>query len=63
MKKGISAAGRFNYLYSDEELQELAEPVKQLARRTKEVHAMFNNCYEDKAVQNAKRCMELLGVS
>jgi uncharacterized protein YecE (DUF72 family) len=37
--------------------------VKQLARRTKEVHAMFNNCYEDKAVQKAKRCMELLGVS
>jgi uncharacterized protein YecE (DUF72 family) len=49
-KRNVGAAERFNYLYSEEELQELSEPVRRLASQTKQIHAMFNNCYEDKAV-------------
>jgi uncharacterized protein YecE (DUF72 family) len=29
--------------------------VRRLAAQTKQVHAMFNNCYEDKAVRNARQ--------
>jgi uncharacterized protein YecE (DUF72 family) len=59
-KRNISAAERFNYLYSEEELVELGEPVRRLATTTKQVHAMFNNCYEDKAVRNARQFQEML---
>ncbi len=60
-KKGLkSSAERFNYLYLDEELQKFAEPVKALSRQARQVHAMFNNCYEDKAQRNATRFMELI---
>jgi uncharacterized protein YecE (DUF72 family) len=62
MKKGLpTSALRFNYLYSESELESLAAPVRDLAERTKQVHAMFNNCYEDKAVVNARQFRELLG--
>jgi uncharacterized protein YecE (DUF72 family) len=61
-KKGLpSSALRFNYLYSEEELRGLSEPVQELAKETKQVHAMFNNCYEDKAQVNARQFRELLG--
>jgi uncharacterized protein YecE (DUF72 family) len=59
-KRNISAAERFNYLYSEDELAELSEPVRRLAGTTKQVHAMFNNCYEDKAVHNARQFAGLL---
>lgn len=59
-KRNISAAQRFNYLYSEKELVELSEPVRRLAGATKQVHAMFNNCYEDKAVRNARQFLEML---
>jgi tetratricopeptide (TPR) repeat protein len=51
---------RFNYLYSEDELQEFVEPVEQLARQSKQVHVMFNNCYEDKAQVNARKFMAML---
>jgi uncharacterized protein YecE (DUF72 family) len=60
-KRKITAAERFDYLYSEEELQEFVEPVQRLAEQTKAVHAIFNNCYEDKAVQNAQQFAAMLG--
>jgi uncharacterized protein YecE (DUF72 family) len=61
MKKGLpTSALRFNYLYSNEELQGFVEPVNRLGSETKQVHAMFNNCYEDKAQVNARQFMEML---
>jgi uncharacterized protein YecE (DUF72 family) len=59
-KKGISTAERFNYLYSEEELRSWAGSVGQLARRTKEMHVLFNNCYQDRAVVNARQMGMLL---
>lgn len=60
-KKGLpTSALRFNYLYSDDELAEFVEPVKRLAAESKQVHAMFNNCYSDNAQVNARRFREML---
>lgn len=59
-KRGIGPAERFNYLYTKHELQEWAARVKHLADRTKQVHILFNNCYEDKAVSNARQFRMML---
>jgi uncharacterized protein YecE (DUF72 family) len=48
-----SAAERFNYLYSDEELEELASKVKALEGNVERVHVLFNNCHGGKGVRNA----------
>ncbi len=42
-KRGGSAAERFDYLYSEEELQEWVEPLRELAGEAKEAYAFFNN--------------------
>jgi uncharacterized protein YecE (DUF72 family) len=54
-RPGLLASGRFNYLYSQEELQEWAPKVKNLAEKTGMLHVLFNNCYDDKAIRNAKQ--------
>ena len=54
-KKGISVAERFNYLYSEDELREWVPGIKGLAARTRQLHVLFNNCYADKAVVNARQ--------
>ena len=42
-KRGGSAAERFDYLYSDEELAEWAEAIRPLAEEAENAYAMFNN--------------------
>ena len=42
-KRTGSAAERFDYLYSEEELEEWVEPLKELAGESDSVYAMFNN--------------------
>jgi uncharacterized protein YecE (DUF72 family) len=59
-KKNITAAERFDYLYSERELEELAPRVQELSRGARQVHAMFNNCYADKATTNAQQFLEML---
>ena len=59
-KKGISAAERFNYLYSDEELEELAGSVNRLGGHARELHVLFNNCYRDNAQRNALNLQALM---
>ncbi len=41
--RGRSAAERFDYLYSDEELLEWVEPLRELAGATEEAYVVFNN--------------------
>ncbi len=48
-----SAAERFRYLYSDEELETLASQVAPLCREARETHLLMNNCYRDYGVRNA----------
>jgi uncharacterized protein YecE (DUF72 family) len=59
-KKGIGPAERFNYLYSEEELKPWAEKIAELAKQTREMHVLFNNCYQDKAVVNARQISLML---
>ena len=42
-KRGGSAAERFDYLYSDEELDEWVPTLKELAGQSEHVFALFNN--------------------
>jgi uncharacterized protein YecE (DUF72 family) len=42
-KRGGSAAERFDYLYSDEELEEWTGTLKELAGSAKQAYAFFNN--------------------
>ncbi|HEY7270396.1 MAG TPA: DUF72 domain-containing protein [Dehalococcoidia bacterium] len=61
MKRGLkSAAERFDYLYSTSELREFVEPVQRLREQSRQVHAVFNNCMEDKAQRNAREFATML---
>jgi uncharacterized protein YecE (DUF72 family) len=42
-KRVRSAAERFDYLYSEDELREWVEPLSELAEKSETVYAMFNN--------------------
>jgi uncharacterized protein YecE (DUF72 family) len=42
-KRGGSAAERFDYLYSEEELQEWVGPLRELAGQAEQAYAFFNN--------------------
>lgn len=59
-KKGVTATERFNYLYSEEELQEWMPRIKELASKTRQLHVLFNNCYADKAVVNGRQIKLML---
>lgn len=51
---------RFGYLYSDEELKELAPKVRSLAGNAETTQVLFNNCYQDYAQRNATQLISLL---
>jgi uncharacterized protein YecE (DUF72 family) len=73
-KRGGSAAERFDYLYSDEELGEWVEPLRELAGQAEQAFAFFNNnaSSEDpenplgrvaQAATNARQLRRLLDVN
>jgi uncharacterized protein YecE (DUF72 family) len=51
---------RFGYLYQEGELREWVPRLHALARRSREVHVLMNNCYRHYAVQNGKELAALL---
>jgi uncharacterized protein YecE (DUF72 family) len=51
-KRGGSAAERFDYLYSDEELEEWVPTLKELAGGSEEAYAFFNNNSSSEDPQN-----------
>jgi uncharacterized protein YecE (DUF72 family) len=42
-KRGGSAADRFDYLYSDDELREWIRPLRELSEQAEQAYAFFNN--------------------
>jgi len=59
-KRHTTAAERFKYLYSDDELHECAARIRALdGART--AYVLFNNCYADFGVRNAATMRGLLG--
>lgn len=62
-KKGIPATERFNYLYSQDELEEWVPRINSVAENTKELHVIFKNKHADFPVKNAAHMKELLGLT
>jgi uncharacterized protein YecE (DUF72 family) len=58
--KGITPAERFRYLYNSDELERWAEQLRGLAGQARETHVLFNNCYRDYGVNNARQLGALL---
>ena len=59
--KGKTVAERFGWVYSDEELEEVAGRVRGLAEMTQDVRTMFNNNRSADAPTAARRFRELVG--
>jgi len=59
-RPGVGTTERFRYLYTRDELAEWIPRLHALARRTRNVYAMMNNCHRESAVQNAKDLAVLL---
>jgi uncharacterized protein YecE (DUF72 family) len=57
-----TAADRFKYDYSEEELREWVPRIEALAEQTRETHVVMNNCYRDYAVNDAQDLARLLRV-
>jgi uncharacterized protein YecE (DUF72 family) len=55
-----SAAERFRYLYSRDELAELAPDLTRAAEQAAESHLLMNNCYRDYSVRGAAELRDLL---
>jgi uncharacterized protein YecE (DUF72 family) len=58
---GKTVAARFNYDYSDAEIDEVAERARELTEEAKEVHVVFNNNALDYAPHAALRMRKALG--
>jgi uncharacterized protein YecE (DUF72 family) len=57
-QKGISAAERYKYLYSERELAAWADRLRRLPATR--AHVVFNNCYANFGVMNATTMQQLL---
>lgn len=61
--KRVETTGeRFNYLYGQQEVAELAAVARELASQADSVHVIFNNNMQNYAVTNARMMVEALGL-
>jgi uncharacterized protein YecE (DUF72 family) len=61
--RGGSAADRFDYLYSEQELAEWVEPMRELSERAKSVYALMNtNARSDGVAQGPENARRLAAV-
>jgi len=58
--KTETAAERFRYDYTDQELLDWIPKVEAMAKQARETHVVMNNCYENYAVKNARQLASLL---
>ena len=54
-----AASDRFNYDYSEAELQGFLDPVRRLASQVDDLHVVFNNNNEDQGQRNARTLMAM----
>lgn len=52
---------RYDYLYTEQEMEELKQPVLEMSKKAPETLALFNNHYGAQAVTNARQLAEKLG--
>jgi uncharacterized protein YecE (DUF72 family) len=53
---------RYNYLYTDNELESFLPELKKMDSSAKQTFIFFNNCHQGSAARNASRLKELLGL-
>lgn len=58
--KAGTAAERFRYDYSDQELSGWVPKIASMMEQARETHVVMNNCYENYAVKNARALAALL---
>lgn len=58
-KDNLTAAQRFDYLYREDELLELVQPIDRLSQQVEQMHVLFNNCRRDYATRNAQSLIGL----
>jgi len=51
---------RYNYLYSEDQLKEWLEKIKNMKESTKKIYLFFNNCPNAQAAKNAQMMKKLL---
>ena len=59
-KRGGVASERFDHLYAEDELREWVEPLRELAGKSEEAYAFFNNNNQTNGVAQAPAGAELL---
>jgi uncharacterized protein YecE (DUF72 family) len=59
-KRGGGAAERFDYTYSEDEMREWVEPMRELAGKSEEAYAFFNNNNQTNGVAQAPAGAQLL---
>jgi len=59
-KKEITPAERFRYLYDEDELADWTSRIASVARKTKQTHAVYNNCFSNYGTTNAQEAARLL---
>ena len=58
--RGGSAADRFDYLYSEDELREWVQPLRELSGQAEQAYAFFNNNNQTNGVAQAPAGAQLL---
>lgn len=56
----VSGEERYNYMYSDDELDDLRKRIERIRNKVKQIYVYFNNCYDGKAAANALAFMKRL---
>jgi uncharacterized protein YecE (DUF72 family) len=59
-KKDVETVERYRYLYKEEELRRWADQVKETSSKTEETFVIFNNCFQNYGIKNAKNLQQLL---
>jgi len=59
-KKDIPPSERFRYLYDEDELADWTPKIAAVARKTKETHVIYNNCFSNYGTTNAREAAKLL---
>jgi len=53
-KKGVETVQRYRYLYKDRELKKWVEKIKMAGREAQQTFVLFNNCFQNYGIKNAK---------
>jgi uncharacterized protein YecE (DUF72 family) len=62
-RRGATVADKYRYLYDGDEIEAWIPKVGEIARQTKSVHLVFNNCYGNYGTTNALEMGAMLQAS